>query len=246
ALKGGGLDVKAIGQRLDVATVLEGSVRREGSNLRISAQLVDTADGMHLWSRTYERELKNVFSLEDELARSIAQTLRAKLLPASAPLAPQTTSSVEAHDLYLKGRFVWNKRTEVAINQAIAYFQQAIEKDAAYALAYAGLADATSGLIEYGSRAPLEILPRARRAAQKAVEVGETLGEAHATLSLTRIYDYDWPAAEAELRRAIALKPDYPSAHHWLALVLMYTGRLEEARVESERAQQLDPTSLII
>jgi len=246
ALKDGSLDVKAIGHRLDVATVLEGSVRREGNNLRISAQLVDTADGMHLWSRTYERELKNVFSLEDELARSIAQTLRAKLLPASAPLAPQTTSSVEAHDLYLKGRFVWNKRTEAAINQAIEYFQQAIEKDAGYALAYVGLADANSVLVQYSSRAPLEILPRARRAAQKAVEIGETLGEAHAALALTRIQDYDWPAAEAELRRAIGLKPEYASAHHWLALTLLYTGRLEEARAEIERAQQLDPTSLII
>src|SRR5262249_48599689 len=150
AFKGKDVDIRQIGEKLNVGRVLEGSVRREGDHLRISAKLVNVADGYHLWSNVYDRELKNIFALEEELARSIAQALKPKLVQSqAAPLVKPTTSNLAAHDLYLKGRYFWNKRNAEALTKAIGYFQQAIEQDPGYALAYVGLADAISLLPEY-------------------------------------------------------------------------------------------------
>ncbi len=247
AFKGKDVDIRQIGEKLNVGAVLEGSVRREGDRLRISAQLINVADGYHIWSNVYERELKNIFALEEELARSIAQALKPKLVQTElAPLVKPATANLAAHDLYLKGRYFWNKRTAEALTKAIGYFQQAIEQDPSYALAYVGQADSTALLPEYGSTSVAEALPKAKQAALRALELDRTLAEAHEVLGLISQYDYEWSAAEHEFRRAIALKPEYPSAHHRYALLLRATGRLEEARAEVERARQLDPTSLII
>jgi len=246
AFKGKNLSVRKIGDELNVGAVLEGSIRREGSRLRIAAQLVDVTDGYQLWSATYDRELKNVFAVEEELARSIVHALKPKLLPSDAkPLVKAATTSLEAHDLYLKGQYFWNRRNAETLTKAVASFQQAIEHDPTYALAYVGLADSVAVQLEYGSPA-LKRLPEAKRAALKALELDGTLAEAHASLGMIHSYNYEWSAAEEELRRATELKPEYPTAHQWYSLLLLSTGRVEKAREEAERARQLDPISLII
>src|SRR5262249_31129550 len=164
AFKGKDVDIRQIGEKLNVGAVLEGSVRRDNDSLRISAQLINAADGYHIWSNVYERELKNVFAVEEELARSIAQALKPTLVQTEAvPLVKPATANLAAHDLYLKGRYFWNKRTAEALTKAIGYFQQAIEQDPSYALAYVGLADATALLIEFGSAPPVEALPKAKQ-----------------------------------------------------------------------------------
>ena len=247
AFKGKDVDIRQLGEKLNVGAVIEGSVRRDGDRLRITAQLINVADDYHVWSKTYERELKNVFEVEEELARSIAQALKAKLVQTQeVPLVKPTTSNLAAHDLYLKGRYFWNKRTGEALTKAIGYFQQAIEQDASYALAYVGLADATALLPEYGSTSAGEAWPKAKQAALKALELDGTLAEAHDVLGLISFYNYEWSAAEHEHRRAIELKPEYPTAHHRYALLLVATGHVEEGLAEAERARRLDPTSLII
>ena len=184
AFKGRNVSVRSIGEELAVATVLEGSVRREGSALRITAQLVNAADGFHLWSQTYDRELRNVFAVEDELARSIVQALRPRLVKASSPLVRQATASIEAHDLYLQGRHFWNKRTEQGLKRAIDLFQQAVDLDPSYALAHVGLADSNSLLIEYGKARLADAVPKAKAHAEKALELDHDLAEAPASLGL--------------------------------------------------------------
>ena len=247
AFKGKDIDVRQIGEKLNVGAVLEGSVRREGDRLRISAQLVNVADGYHVWSNVYERELKNIFTLEEELARSIAQALRTKLVqPEDVPLVKPTTANLAAHDLYLKGRYFWNKRNAEALMKAIGYFQQSIEQDPNYALAYVGLADTIALLPEYGSTSEAEASPKAKQAALKALELDGTLAEAHEVLGLISQNHVEWSAAEHEYRRAIELKPEYATAHHRYALLLVAMGRLEEGLAEGYQALRLDPTSLII
>ena len=247
ALKGTNPSIRRVGEELNVGAVLEGSVRREGDRLRISAQLINVADGYHLWSHVYDRELKNIFALEEELARSIAQALKPKLVQTgSGPLVKPTTTNLAAHDLYLKGRYFWNKRTVEALTKALGYFQQAIEQDPGYALAYVGLADSTVLLPEYGSGSVAEALPKAKQPALKALELDGTLAEAHDVLGIINDHNYEWSAAEHEYRRAIELKPEYPTAHHRYSLLLIATGRVEQARAEAEQARQLDPTSPVI
>ncbi len=244
ALKGKEFGVRQIGDELKVNTLLEGSVRREGNALRVTAQLINVSDGYHLWSQSYDRELKGVFALEDEIARSIAQALRRELIHGEA--VKPSTSNLEAHDLYLKGRYFWNKRNPEALRQAASYFQQAIDKDPNYALAYVGLADANAVRTDYEAVPTSEVMPRAKRAALRALELDPGLAEAHASLGLISLMDYDWTSAGNEFRKAIELKPDYAMAHKWYAQVLDALGRLEDASAELERARQLDPTSLII
>jgi len=245
SFKGRNLDVRKIGEDLNVATVLEGSVRREGSQLRVSAQLIGVKDGYHLWSRTYDRELKSVFSVEDELARAIVQALRPKLVPNHA-LVQQATASPEAHDLYLKGRYFWNQRTKEGLTKAKAFFEEAIALDPSYALAHSGLADSYSLLMDYGGASAAEVLPRAKAHAVEAVRLDEALAEGHASLGAISQHDYDWATAERELKRAIELKPGYATAHQWYAEILWVRGGLPEALAEAERARQLDPTSLVV
>jgi TolB-like protein/Tfp pilus assembly protein PilF len=246
AFKGKNLSVKKIGEELAVATVLEGSVRREGSDLRIVAQLINAADGYHLWSKTYDRKLENVFAVEDELARSIADALRPQLLKGPTPLVRQATSSTKAHDLYLQGRHSWNKRTAKDLRKAIVLYQKALEVDPEYALAYSGLADCYVLLSEYDRVLAADVLPQAAAHARKALELNATLAEPHATLGLIAMNGYDWAGAEREFKRAIELRSGYATAHHWYALLLAGLGRFAEAQAEAERAQELDPASLIV
>src|SRR5438067_1648843 len=245
AYKNKNLSVRQIGEELAVATVLEGSVRREGNALRITAQLINAVDGYHLWSKTYDRELKNVFAVENELATAIADALRPKFLKQSS-LVPMTTGSSQAHDLYLKGRHFWTKRTTEDLKEAMALFEKAIALDPTYALAHAGLADCYLLLGEYTSSRPADILPKAKPYVYRALELASDLAEAHASLGLISIFDYDWATAEREFKRAIELRSGYATAHHWYAILLVTLGRFAEARAEAERALELDPASVIV
>ena len=247
AFKGKNVSVAKIGEDLKVATVLEGSVRRQDDRLRITAQLVNAADGYHVWSKTYDREVKNVFAVEDELARSIVQALTPKLIGSeSAPLVKPSTANLEAHDLYLQGRYFKEKRSAEALRTAAEFFERATAKDPAYALAWVGLADATALLSEYGPVPASGVVPKARQSVLRAIELDPRLAEAHATLGLIGMYSFQWAEADQEYRKAIELNPRYPTAHHWLALSLIYQGRIPEAYAETDRAYRLDPTSPIL
>ena len=246
AFKGKNLSVRKIAEELAVATVLEGSVRRQGNDVRIVAQLINAADGYHLWSKTYDRKLENVFAVEDELARSITEALRPQLLKEGPPMVRQATSSTEAHDLYLRGRHFWNKRTTEDLKSAVALFEQALAVDPGFALAHSGLGDSYVLLAEYGSARPAQILPQATGHARKALELNPALAEPHATLGLLAMERYDWSGAEREFKRAIELRSGYATAHHWYALLLGTLGRFAEARAEAEQAVRLDPASLVV
>jgi TolB-like protein/DNA-binding winged helix-turn-helix (wHTH) protein/Tfp pilus assembly protein PilF len=242
-----------IGRELGVQYVLEGSVRRDSTNVRITAQLIQVKDQTHVWARQYDRELKNLLAVQAEIAQEVTDEItltlgdRRAATAASHSTVTHAATSYEAYDLYLEGRYFWNKRTEEGFKQAADYFQQAIAKDPNYAQAYAGLAD-TFGLMSTWYMAPQgEFMPKARAVALKALALDETVAEAHTSLALiAENYDYDWGTAEKEFRRAIQLNPDYPTAHQWYAESLAWQGRFDEAFEESERARQLDPMSLII
>src|SRR5439155_1786235 len=213
ALKGKAQDVRAIGALLGAAWALEGSVRRAGNRLRITAQLTSTDDGRLLWSERYDRTLEDVFAIQEELARTIVDTLRAtSFADLTAPLARRYTQSVAAYGLYLKGRFAWNKRSQEGAAEAIGYFRQAIAEDPAYAPAYAGLADSYALQLDYRSVPVAEGFAHAKEYARKALELDESVAEAHASLAWSLfIYDWDWEASAREFRRAIELDPRYPT-----------------------------------
>ncbi|UCD57201.1 MAG: protein kinase, partial [Candidatus Hydrogenedentota bacterium] len=242
------VDVHEIGKRLNVQTVLEGSVRKAGNRLRITAQLVDTSGGHHLWSERYDRNLGDVFAIQDEITVAIVDKLRPKLLKGEkARLARRQTVDLEAYSLYLKGRFFWNKRTEEGLRKAIEYFEKGIEIDPEYALLYAGLADTYSNLPFYSASLSTEVFPLAKQAALKALQLDDALAEAHASLAFIKtLYDWDWEGAEREFRRAIELNPGYATAHHWYAIYLAYQSRFDEAISEVKEAVELDPLSLTI
>jgi TolB-like protein/DNA-binding winged helix-turn-helix (wHTH) protein/Tfp pilus assembly protein PilF len=249
--KNGKTPLDQIGRELGVQYVLEGSVRRDADKVRITAQLIQMKDQSHLWSRRYDRELKSTLALQSEIAQQIAGEIQLALgrdtfaLVAEPPR--QSFTSYEAYDLYLRGRYFWNKRTAAGFQQAIDYFQQAIAKDPGYARAYAGLADCYVLLAAFSGVPPAEPVQKARAAATKALQLDEGLAEAHTSLALiTENYDWDWPAAEKEYRRAIELNPNYATAYQWYAEYLTWLGRFDEASRASERARELDPLSLII
>lgn len=244
ALKGKTLGIDQLGSQLKANLLLEGSVRREGNALRITAQLIDVADGYHLWSKSYDREVRGIFALEDEIARSIAGTLQRKLVRQEA--AKPATSSQEAHDLYLKGRYFLNKRNLEAFRKAAGFFEHAIQVDPEYALAYTGLADAIALRTIYDAVPGSELSAMAKIAARKALDLDPGLAEAHTSLANIASNEWDWPTALEEFRAAIELKPDYATARQWYAETLAYMGRLQEAEREIQRALELDPTSLII
>ena len=241
-----------IGRELGVQYVLEGSVRRDSGNVRITAQLIQMKDQSHVWARQYDRELKGLLTMQGEIAQEIADEIQRTLgephkFKTPHRTAAPATGSYEAYDLYLRGRYFWNKRTEEGFQQAAKYFQQAIARDPSYARAYAGLADTYSLTSTWSWGSPNDLMPKARNAAVKALELDENLAEAHTSLALvSESYDYDWQTAEKEFRRAIQLDPDYATAHQWYAEYLSWQGRFDEALAESERARQLDPLSLII
>ena len=243
--KGRQVDVREVGQRLNVGTVLEGSVRRWADRLRVTAQLIDAADGYHLWSDSYERKLADVFVLQEELAQSIVRSL--PLAPSrSTPevLVRPSTSATEAYTLYLRGRFFALKRTVEGLVTGIGLFEQAIQQDPGYALAHAGLAECwvLRGFEEFGDLAPLEAMPRAKVAAQRALELDPKLAEGYTWSGvLSFLFDWDPVAAESFFRRAIELRPDYSLAHAWYAVFLMARGRHDEAIARSGHAAELDP-----
>lgn len=245
--RGAGLDVREVGRKLQVGAVLGGSVRRSGERLRVSANLVTVTDGYELWSESYDRELADVFQVQEEIARSIATALRVKLAgSAEAALARRPSADLEAFDLYLKGRFAWHQRTSQSLPEAARYFEEAVARDPDFARAWAGLADACTLLPLYTGATPAEAWPRAKAAALRAIGLDDGLADAHTSLAYgTMLYEWDWPAAEREFRLALATDPNYPVAHHWYADFLSGRGRFEEALTEMRRAQELDPLSRI-
>ena len=246
--RGSNKPLPEIARQMNVDAVVDGSVLRSGSRVRISVELIQAANDTRLWGDTYERDLKDVFALQSEVARKIADEIRVTLTPRDrARLAQRPTPNPDAYLAYSKGRFFWNRRTEVDLKRAIAYFQQAIEKDPNYALAYDGLADCWLPLGWYAYMAPADTFPHAKAAVRKALALDDSLAEAHTSLAfVTLYYDRDWAGAEREFRRAIGLNPNYANAHHWYAEFLSLVGRDKEAIAESERARELDPLSNII
>ncbi|HUF36809.1 MAG TPA: protein kinase [Gemmatimonadales bacterium] len=246
--KGQSPDVREVGRALDVGAVLEGSVRKSGNRLRIAAQLVSVADGYQLWSQAYDRELTDVFAIQEEIARAIVEALRLKLgVAGGAALSAVPTKDLEAYDLYLKGRFAWNHRTAAALPEAVRYLEQAVARDSGFARAWAALADAYVLLVPYAGAPREETWPKARAAAATALALDSTLAEAHTALGYgTMIYEWDWPAAEASFRRGIAEDPNYATGHQWYADFLVGRGRLEEGLRRMQQAHALDPLSRII
>jgi len=245
--KGKAEDIREIGRKLDVQTVLEGSIRKEDHQLRITVQLVNVSDSYHIWSETFDRELTKVFSIQDEVALTIADKLKLTLMREDkTKLVKRPTENLEAYNLYLQGRYFWNKRTAEEIRKAIDFFNQAIERDSHYALAYVGLADCYLLLPSYGRFPIREVLPKAKEAVSRALEVDDTLAEAHT--SLAAVIESEGAAADAEreYKRAIELNPNYPMVHLWYHVFLRFRGRLDEAEAEIRRAKELDPLSLII
>ena len=246
AFKDKEIDVREVGDRLNAATVLEGSVRKAGARLRITAQLIDVESGFHLWSETYDRELADVFAIQDEIARAIVDALKLQLAgTGEAPLVTAATANVDAYTKYLKGRFFFNKLGELDLRRSLELYQAALAVDPNYAHAYAGIADSWMNLADDWV-SPHEAYPKARQAARKALELNPALAEAHTALGkVLGWYDWDFNAAELALRRAVASNPKYADAHWGLGSVLPANGRLEEALSAMQDALALDPLSAL-
>jgi len=240
---------RKVGDQLHVGTVLEGSVRKAGEKLRVTAQLINVSDGYHLWSKDYDGDVKDILNFQSNVAEQVVQALQVKLGgDETRALAKKPTENPEAHELYLKGRYFWNRRTGENLKKAAEYFQHAIEKDPNYALAYSGLADCHVLLPLYpelGST-PRDELPQAFAAARKAVELDDKLSEAHASLARALASNLQLSAAIPEFNRAVELNPNYATAHQWFGECLQSQGHVDEALAELERARELDPLSLII
>ena len=241
-------DIKEIGQELGVASILEGSVQKAGNDIRVNAQLINVDDGFHLWAETYDRELKNVFKIQSDLAENITSALKAKLsTEEKRGLEKKPTEDIEAYNIYLKARNFWNMRTEEGLQKSLEYFQKAIEKDPTYALAYSGIADYFNLIGYYDLLPSKDAFPKARDAANKALELDETLAEAHTSLAwIKTFFEWDWSGAQRSYKRAIELNPSYATAHHWYAALLGTIGRHNESIAEAKRAQELDPASVAI
>lgn len=243
------VDLQRVAESLNVGCVLEGSVRTAANRLRVTARLTTVPDSYLIWSKTFDRDLADIFAVEDEIARAVVEELRITLArPAGAPLIPAATGVTEAYTAYLKGRYYWNRRTGESLESAIECFTQAIAADPRYAKARAGLADAYATLAVYGLRPPQDAMPKAKAMALQALEIEPVLAEAYASLALVEsVYDWAWSDAEGHFGRAIDLAPDYATAFQWYALnCLVPCGRFEEARRAIDRAVAIDPVSLPI
>ncbi len=240
--------LRQIAGELGVVFILEGSVRKQGNDLRISAQLIDAVQDAHLWAEKYRGTLEDVFDIQEKVAGEIAGALKLRLTPSEEKdLKKRYTENTEAYQLYLKGRYYWNKRTEEGMKKGISFFQEAIEKDSSFAPAYVGLADANILLGVYGYLPCRAVMPAAKTAAAKALEIDEALAEAHASMAHVKmLYEWDWEGAEKGFQSAIKLSPAYAAARLWYSINLSSTGRLEEALAEVKKARELDPLSLII
>ena len=242
-------DLPQIAQQLGVAHLLEGSVQKMNDQVRINVQLIKAANEAHIWAEVYDRKLTDIFAVESEIAKTIADTLQAKLTGSEQRvIAARPTENTEAHQLYLKGRFFWNKRTGNGLKKSIDYFQQALSADPNYALGFAGVADAYVLLPGYNAGAPQDCYPKAMAAAKKALDLDETLAEAHTTLALALwYYDFDFAQANREFQRAIELNPNYATGHQQYGNnTLSALGRFDDAIAEGKRAVDLDPLSLVI
>ncbi|HMI41968.1 MAG TPA: tetratricopeptide repeat protein, partial [Gemmatimonadaceae bacterium] len=248
ALKGKAQDVRAIGALLEASEVLEGTLRRSGENLRITAQLTSTDDGRLIWSERYDRKLDDVFAIQDDISRTIVAKLRSTSFADVLTIpADHHTDNVDAYGLYLRGRYAWNKRTSEGVVEGIKYFEEAIAVDPSYALAYTGLADSYALHIDYRNVPVHEGFEKAKFYARKAIELDDTLAEAHASLAWSLfIYDWDWDGAEKAFRRAIDLDPRYATAHQWYAFMLASQGKFDEALLEAHTAQENDPASVSV
>jgi tetratricopeptide (TPR) repeat protein len=227
--------------------VLEGSVRRAGRRLRTAVQLVNVADGYQLWSETFDREMEDVFAIQDEISRGIVSALKLRLLGASSgSLVKSATDDFEAYTLYLKGRLLWNRRSDDALRHGLAYFELALERDPNYPLAHIGLADSYVLLGFYTALPPAEAFPRAKAAAETALRLDPTLGEAYPTLAYVKMYyEWDWAGAQRAFRQAIERNPGYATAHQWYGNCLAILGRFDESLASFQRAVELDPLSPI-
>jgi serine/threonine-protein kinase len=239
--KGKQIDPQAVGREMNVRAVLVGKVAQRGDGLVVSAELVDVQDKSHIWGEQYNRKLADILTVQQEISTEIAEQLRFKLSgEQQGQLTKRYTENPEAYQSYLKGRYYWNKRSDEGFKKAAGYFQEAIDRDPNYALAYAGLADTLS----FGGG---QTLPKARTAAMKALEIDNTLGEAHAAFGWIKLrYDFDWSGAESEFKRAIEVNPNYATTHNWYSVELGLMGRFDEAIAEAKRAQELEPLSMII
>ena len=245
--KGAGVDPREAGHTLGVRTVMVGVVQQLGENLLISAELVDVEDGSRIWSQYYRR-FADIFSLQDDLACDISEKLRLRLSGAQKErLTERFTENRQAYESYLKGRYAWGRRAIEDLKKAVEYFRQAIADDPNYSLAHAGIADCLVLLGLFGAISPREIMPQAKAAAMKAIELDESLGEAYASLGQIKlIYDWDWPAAQADFQQAVYLNPTYPTAHQWHGEYLVSMGLFDQGLAELKKARDLDPLSLII
>ena len=241
-------DLPAIARQLGVANVLQGSVQRTADAVRVNVQLVKAETDTHLWADTFDRKLTDVFQIESDIAKTIAEKLQAKLTGSEErAISVKPTANVEAHQLYLKGRYIWNRRTAENLKKALNYFEEAAQKDPDYALAYVGIADACGLFPVYGAGAPQEYLPRAKGAAEKALALDDSLAEAHASMGLVHYCYFNGMESAKEFERAIELNPNYATAHHWYGrLTLVMLGQLDRAMAETKRAYELDPVSSII
>ena len=237
-----------MGSELDVRAVLTGRVFQRAETLVIKSELVNAADGSHMWGEQYNRQMSDIFAIEEEISKEISEKLRLKLSGAQRKqLQKRYTDNTEAYQLYLRGRFYWNKRTEEGLKKGIDYFRQAIETDPKYALAHAGLADSFNVLASYSAVAPKDAFPKSKTAALRALEIDDKLAEAQASLAFVHFgYDWDWAAAEAGFKRSIELNSGYALGYLWYALLLAALERFDEAFEHLKRAQSLDPLSLPI
>ncbi len=243
----GDQDPVKVGSALAVNSILEGRVQRTGDRVRVTVQLLRVSDGSPLWADKFDEKYTDIFTLEDQLSERVAAALVPTLTgQQKQQLSHHYTENTDAYDDYVKGRYYWNKRTGEAVSKSVEYFEDAILKDPNYALAYAGLADAYATLRLF-DHSPADVMPKARSAALRALELDNNLAEAHAALAYVKHrYEWDWTGAEQEFKRALALDPDYPTVHQWYGWYLISLGSYEPARAEFERARQLDPLSLYV
>jgi adenylate cyclase len=245
--RGATKSVGEIGKELKSGTVLEGSVRKAADRLRVTAQLIDATTEEHLWVQNYDRQLEDVFAIQTEVAENVADALKTQLLDDERrQLEKEPTGDMGAYTLYLKGRYYWNERNKESLEKAIKYFEGAIKRDPMFALAYSGIADTYTVLVDHGHLAPSEGYAKVRDAAIKALELNDTLAEAHTSLANILSFQWNWTQAEEEFAKALRANPNYATAHHWYSIHLIYLGRLDEALRELEIAKELDPLSPMI
>ncbi len=239
-------DLQQIAKQLGVANILEGSVQKAGDQVRVNVQLINAMTDAHLWADTYDRKLTDIFAVESEIAKAIAETLQARLTGSEkSSIAKTPTVNPEAYELYLRGKFFAEKRTGADLRKSIEYYDQSIAKDPGYPLAYVGVADSHLLLTAYGDTSPKESITPAKVALKKALELDDSLAQAHASSGLLATLELDLNRAISELERAIQLNPNYATAHHWVALPLMFVGQFDRGIAEGKRAIELDPLSLI-